>query len=120
MPLWRRRPFSRSVGWVERSETHRPLGTGSLMGIAALNPSYGSSAGRIRGGDRAHRMQAADIIAIVLVLGAIIGCLNSLYFRLPPAIGVLLGSLVLSALIVTTDRLFSLHVLGWFRSTLDS
>jgi CPA1 family monovalent cation:H+ antiporter len=65
-------------------------------------------------------MQAADIIAIVLVLGAIIGCLNSLYFRLPPAIGVLLGSLVLSALIVTTDRLFSLHVLGWFRSTLDS
>jgi monovalent cation:H+ antiporter, CPA1 family len=65
-------------------------------------------------------MQAADIIAIVLVLGAIIGCLNSLYFRLPPAIGVLLGSLVLSALIVSSDRLFDLHVLGWFRSTLDS
>ncbi len=65
-------------------------------------------------------MQAADIIAIVLVLGAVIGCLNSLYFRLPPAIGVLLGSLVLSALIVSSDRLFELHVLGWFRSTLDS
>jgi CPA1 family monovalent cation:H+ antiporter len=65
-------------------------------------------------------MQAADIIAIVLVLGAVIGCLNSLYFRLPPAIGVLLGSLALSALIVTSDRLFSLHVLGWFRSTLNS
>ncbi|HZO47903.1 MAG TPA: sodium:proton antiporter [Xanthobacteraceae bacterium] len=65
-------------------------------------------------------MQPADIIAIVLVLGAVIGCLNSLYFRLPPAIGVLFGSLVLSALIVTTDRLFSLHALGWFRSTLDS
>jgi CPA1 family monovalent cation:H+ antiporter len=56
----------------------------------------------------------------VLVLGAVIGCLNSLYFRLPPAIGVLLGSLILSALIVFADRLFSLHVLGWFRSTLDS
>lgn len=65
-------------------------------------------------------MQAADIIAIVLVLGAIIGCLNSLYFRLPPAIGVLLGSLALSALIVTSDRLFDLHVTRWFRSTLDS
>ena len=65
-------------------------------------------------------MQAADIIAIVLVLGALIGCVNSLYFRLPPAIGVLLGSLVLSALIVSADRLFSLHVLGWFRSTLNS
>ena len=65
-------------------------------------------------------MQAADIIAIVLVLGALIGCLNSLYFRLPPAIGVLLGSLVLSALIVSSDRLFDLHVLGWFRSTLNS
>src|SRR5262245_61038343 len=65
-------------------------------------------------------MQAADIIAIVLVLGAIIGCLNSLYFRLPPAIGVLLGSLVLSALIVSSDRLLDLHVLGWFRRTLNS
>jgi len=65
-------------------------------------------------------MQAADIIAIVLVLGALIGCLNSLYFRLPPAIGVLLGSLALSALIVTSDRLFGLHVSSWFRSTLNS
>ena len=65
-------------------------------------------------------MQAADIIATVLVLGAVIGCLNSLYFRLPPAIGVLLGSLVLSALIVSVDRLFDLHVTGWFRNTLDS
>ncbi|MBX9775156.1 MAG: sodium:proton antiporter [Xanthobacteraceae bacterium] len=65
-------------------------------------------------------MQAADIIAIVLVLGAIIGCLNSLYFRLPPAIGVLLGSLALSALIVTADRLFGLHALGWIRGTLNS
>ena len=65
-------------------------------------------------------MQAADIIAIVLVLGAIIGCLNSLYFRLPPAIGVLLGSLALSALIVSADRLLGLHLLGWFRSTLNS
>lgn len=65
-------------------------------------------------------MQAADIIATVLVLGAVIGCLNSLYFRLPPAIGVLLGSLALSALIVTSDRLFDLHVTGWFRNTLDS
>jgi monovalent cation:H+ antiporter, CPA1 family len=71
-------------------------------------------------GDGADLMQAADIIAIVLVLGAIIGCLNSLYFRLPPAIGVLLGSLVLSALIVSSDRLFELHVLGWFRRTLNS
>jgi CPA1 family monovalent cation:H+ antiporter len=65
-------------------------------------------------------MQPADIIAIVLVLGALIGFLNSLYFRLPHAIGVLLGSLVLSALIVSSDRLFGLHVMGWFRSTLDS
>jgi monovalent cation:H+ antiporter, CPA1 family len=65
-------------------------------------------------------MQAADIIAIVLVLGAVIGCLNSLYLRLPPAIGVLLGSLFLSALIVSSDRLFDLHATGWFRSTLDS
>jgi hypothetical protein len=28
------------VGWVERSDTHQPVGMG-LMDIAALNPSYG-------------------------------------------------------------------------------
>jgi CPA1 family monovalent cation:H+ antiporter len=65
-------------------------------------------------------MQAADIIAIVLVLGAVIGCVNSLYFRLPPAIGVRLGSHVLSALIVSFDRLFDLQAIGWFRRTLDA
>ncbi len=31
-----------SVGWVERSETHRheTVADGFLMGFAALNPSY--------------------------------------------------------------------------------
>src|SRR3546814_13313331 len=30
-----------TVGWVERSETHRPLAIRRTMGFAALYPSYG-------------------------------------------------------------------------------
>src|SRR3954469_17532771 len=30
------------VGWVERSETHQPV-RGSMMGFAALYPSYGAA-----------------------------------------------------------------------------
>ena len=33
------------VGWVERSDTHRPR-TPALMGIASLHPSYEKSNGR--------------------------------------------------------------------------
>jgi CPA1 family monovalent cation:H+ antiporter len=64
-------------------------------------------------------MEAADVAAIVLVVAALIGCTNHLWVKLPPTIGVLIGSLVLSLLIVASDRLFHLHVMAWFRRTLD-
>jgi CPA1 family monovalent cation:H+ antiporter len=65
-------------------------------------------------------MEPADLIAIVLVLAALIGCINHLWIRLPPAIGVLVGSLVLSLLIVASDKIFHLHAMSWFRGTLDA
>jgi len=65
-------------------------------------------------------MEPADLLAIILVLAVLIGCINHLWIRLPPAIGMLVGSLVLSLLIVSSDRLLHLHVMSWFRQTLES
>src|SRR5215469_2272012 len=64
-------------------------------------------------------MESADVAAIVLIVAALIGCANHLWIKLPPTIGVLIGSLVLSLLIVASDRVFHLHVMVWFRQTLD-
>lgn len=65
-------------------------------------------------------LAAADLVAIVLVLAALIGCINYLWIGLPPAVAALGGSLALSLLIVASDRLFHLHVMHWFRDTLDA
>jgi len=59
----------------------------------------------------------ADLLAILLGLAAAIGCINHLWIKLPPAIGMLLGSLALAAVIVGSDHTFHLHIMHWFRST---
>ena len=64
--------------------------------------------------------EPVDLLAIVLGVAVLIGCINHLWIRLPPAIGMLLGSLSLSLLIVASDRVFHLHVMSWFRGTLDA
>jgi len=64
--------------------------------------------------------QPVDLLAIVLALAVLIGCVNHLWIKLPPAIGMLLGSLVVSLLVVSSDHVFHLHVMRWFRGTLDS
>ncbi|MFZ1920048.1 MAG: sodium:proton antiporter [Xanthobacteraceae bacterium] len=61
-----------------------------------------------------------DLFAIVLALAALIGCVNHLCFKLPPAIGMLLGSLVVSLVVVASDHLLHLHVMRWFRGTLGA
>ncbi len=61
-----------------------------------------------------------DLFAIVLALAALIGCVNHLSFKLPPAIGMLLGSLVVSLVVVASDHLLHLHVMRWFRGTLGA
>jgi len=63
------------------------------------------------------RMEPADLFAILLGLAVLIGCINHLWVKLPPAIGMLLGSLALSAVIVCSDHVFHLHVMRWFRGT---
>jgi CPA1 family monovalent cation:H+ antiporter len=60
-----------------------------------------------------------DLFAIVLVLAVLIGSINHLWIKLPPAIGMLLGSLAVSLLIVSSDHVFHLHVMRWFRGTLN-
>jgi monovalent cation:H+ antiporter, CPA1 family len=62
-------------------------------------------------------MEPVDLFAIVLALAVLIGCINHIWVRLPPAIGMLLGSLAVSALIVGSDHVFHLHVMRWFRAT---
>ncbi len=65
-------------------------------------------------------MEPADLLAIALGLAALIGCVNFLWIRLPAAIGMLLGSLVLSLLVAASDRVLHLHVMSWFRGTLNA
>lgn len=64
--------------------------------------------------------QPVDLFAIVLVLAVAIGCVNYFWIKLPSAIGMLLGALVVSLAIVSSDHVFHLHVMGWFRGTLDA
>jgi monovalent cation:H+ antiporter, CPA1 family len=64
--------------------------------------------------------QPVDLLAIVLALAMLIGCVNYLWIKLPPAIGMLLGALVVSLAIVSSDHVFHLHVMSWFRGTLDA
>lgn len=64
--------------------------------------------------------EPVDLFAIVLVVAVVIGCVNHLWIKLPPAIGMLLGALILSLAIVSSDHVFHLHVMRWFRGTLDS
>lgn len=65
-------------------------------------------------------MEPVDVFALVLGLAVLIGCVNHLWVKLPPAIGMLLGSLVVSFLIVGSDHLLHLHVMRWFRGTLGA
>jgi hypothetical protein len=61
--------------------------------------------------------EPADLLAILLGLAVAIGCINHLWIGLPPAIGMLLGSLALSACVVSSDHLLHLHGMRWFRGT---
>jgi monovalent cation:H+ antiporter, CPA1 family len=65
-------------------------------------------------------MEPVDQFAVVLCLAVLIGCINYLWIKLPPAIGMLLGSLVISFLIVGSDHVLHLHIMGWFRETLGN
>jgi CPA1 family monovalent cation:H+ antiporter len=65
-------------------------------------------------------MEPVDLFAIVLGLAVLIGGVNYAWVRLPPAIGMLLGSLAVSILVVGSDHVFHLHVMHGLRATLDA
>jgi CPA1 family monovalent cation:H+ antiporter len=56
-------------------------------------------------------MTPFDLLALALVAAASIGCGNALYLRLPPGLGLLLGSLVTTAVVVAVDPITG----GWLR-----
>ena len=62
-------------------------------------------------------LHPADLLAILLGLAVVIGCINYLWVGLPPAIGMLLGSLLFAAIIVSSDHILHLHIMRWFRGT---
>ena len=65
-------------------------------------------------------IEPVDLFAIVLALAVLIGSVNHLWIKLPAAIGMLVGSLVVSLLVVVSDHVFHLHVMRWFRGTLGA
>jgi monovalent cation:H+ antiporter, CPA1 family len=65
-------------------------------------------------------IEPADLLVIVLALAVLIGCVNHLWIGMPPAVGMLLGSLLVSTMVIFSDRVFHLHVMWWFRATLDA
>ncbi len=65
-------------------------------------------------------MGPVDLFSIVLALAVLIGCINHIWVRLPPEIGMLLGSLVVSLLIISSDHVLHLHIMRWFRETLGA
>lgn len=65
-------------------------------------------------------IEPIDLLVIVLGLAVLVGCINHLWIGLPPTVGMLLGSLFISLLIVSSDHVFHLHSMHWFRATFDS
>ncbi len=65
-------------------------------------------------------MQPIDVVALVLALAAAIGCINHLWVKLPRSIGVLVGSLALSVLLIAVDRLGGPPVVRWYHDTMDA
>ncbi len=65
-------------------------------------------------------IEPIDLFAIVLALAVVIGSVNHLWIKLPSGIGMLIGSLLVSLLVVTSDHVLHLHVMRWFRGTLKA
>ncbi len=65
-------------------------------------------------------IEPADLLVIVLALAVFIGCVNHLWIGMPPGVGMLLGSLLVSTMVILSDRVFHLHVMWWFRATLEA
>ncbi len=65
-------------------------------------------------------MSSFDLVALILLLAAVIGCVNHLYFHVPRAIALLVGSLALSLVIIGIDRLGGTQIKHSLAATLDA
>ncbi len=65
-------------------------------------------------------MKSSDLLTLVLVAAAVIGCGNYLFVRLPPAIGMLLGSLVIAAAVLAIDPLTGGALSAWLGNSIDA
>lgn len=63
-------------------------------------------------------MSPFDLLAIILVAAAAIGCCNALYIRLPPALGLLLGSLLITAAVLGLDPVTGGSLRAWLHGAL--
>jgi CPA1 family monovalent cation:H+ antiporter len=63
-------------------------------------------------------MTRFDLLALLLVAAGSIGCANHLYIRLPPAIGLLLGSLLIAAAAVAIDPLTGGALSAWLHGAM--
>ncbi len=65
-------------------------------------------------------MSPFDFVALILVLAAAIGAANEATVRLPPAIGLLLGSIAISLLLLAIDASGVFPTRDWVREALDA
>jgi CPA1 family monovalent cation:H+ antiporter len=65
-------------------------------------------------------MSPFDFVALILVLAAAVGVVNEATVRLPPSIGLLLGSIAVSLLLLTIDASGAFPVRNWVRAALDA
>ncbi len=65
-------------------------------------------------------MSPFDFVALILVVAAAIGVVNEATVRLPPAIGLLLGSIAISLVLLAIDASGVVPVRGWVRGALDA
>ena len=63
-------------------------------------------------------MTPFDLLALLLVAAGLIGCGNHLYVGLPPAIGLLLGSLIVAAVALAVDPLVADAPGVWLRAAM--
>ncbi|MDR3536912.1 MAG: sodium:proton antiporter [Acetobacteraceae bacterium] len=64
-------------------------------------------------------MSSFDLVALLLLLAAVLGIANQLWFRLPRTIGVMAGALAVSVVVVVVDRLTpQVDLRGWWNTLL--
>ena len=65
-------------------------------------------------------MPAFDLVALILVFAALIGCINHLYVRIPRSIALLLGSLAIALAVRAIDSAAGYGITGWLSAAMSA